>query len=203
MVSSFLKLLEAKAGDGLDEDARNYLNFASENAERMKRMIHALVELSRVNRDEEASVPVDMNDIMQDFSQMYGEALKSVGGRMTWETNHEVFAAPGMVVKLIQKLVNNALENPFPGRPLELKIHSRELDNGFIEIAVEDNGKGIRESYQARVFEVFKQVGNACDKVGAGLTIAKAIVEKYGGEIRLGSIEGEGTRVCFSLPMAR
>lgn len=202
MVSSFLKLLEAKAGDGLDDDARNYLNFASENAERMKRMIHALVELSRVNRDQEDCVAVDMNDVMQDFSQMYSEALKAIGGRMTWDVNHAVFAAPGLVVKLIQKLVNNALENVLPGRPLELQIHSHDLGNGFVEIAVEDNGKGIRKSYQARVFEVFKQVGNSSDKVGAGLTIAKAIVEKYGGEISLNSIEGEGTRVCFSMPKA-
>jgi signal transduction histidine kinase len=76
-----------------------------------------------------------------------------------------------------------------------------------IKITVKDNGIGIREEDQNRVFAEFEQVENSYEKThegtGLGLPLAKKLVELHGGEIFLISKFGEGTEVFFSLPLYR
>lgn len=200
MVTSFLKLLEQKIGDQLDADARNYLDFTTENADRMKLMIHALVDLSRVGRDCEPEASIKLEEVFDDLSQMYAEELTATKGNMTFKVEHSVKASHGLLVKLIQILIENSLENASKERALYIEVNSKMVADNMIELSFSDNGVGIKSSYQSRVFDVFQRVGHKPGKIGAGLAIAKAIVEKFGGEISLESTEGCGTTVSIRLP---
>ncbi len=72
----------------------------------------------------------------------------------------------------------------------------------MVEIAVEDQGEGIPLALQQRVFEPFfttKQPGHG---TGLGLPLVHTIIEDHGGQLRLFSEPGLGTRVVISLPQA-
>lgn len=200
MVSSFLKLLEAKAGDRLDDDSRQYLQFSVENAERMKRMIHALVDLSRVNRDNEAAATVDLREIAQEIISM----MSGLGndGRAELIAPHPipVIMAPGQAVQLMRILFQNAFDNRPENGFLRLHLTAQVHTDTTVEIALEDNGMGIPEGFIHAAFELFRKKDRSSANIGAGLTIARAIVERYGGQITLNNSKTNGTIVSFRLP---
>ena len=200
MVSSFLKLFEAKAGDTVSDEAKEYLNYCLENADRIKRMMAALVDLSRVNRSQEEIVPVDLNGVLNDLFSMYSNEIRLNEGVVEYDELPAVMMAPGQAVQLFKALVQNCFDYRAE-RPLRIEV--RTLVKGdFCEITVKDNGKGINPLYLDKLFEMFKRFGHGNDHTGAGLTLAREIVKRYGGTISLDSKEGEWTAVKFTLPKA-
>jgi light-regulated signal transduction histidine kinase (bacteriophytochrome) len=199
MVTSFLRLLEAKAGDTLDEEAKRYLDMSMENADRMKQMIYALVDLSRVGRDEEPPVSIDLNTIINELRFVY--TAQGVPITLEADCAHAVCMSPTLAVRLLRILVENAVENRKP-ESLHVKITTAAESGGMLSVSVADDGKGMQPVYQDKVFDMFKRVGSAPGKIGAGLALARAIVQKYGGSIELKSQEGSGTIVSFTVPMA-
>ena len=101
------------------------------------------------------------------------------------------------LLQLFQNLIENA-------------IKYNDKKNGFLEIGCEDigshwkfyikdNGQGIEEKYFDKIFETFQKLENTVESTGIGLSIAKKIVEIYGGEIWLNSKINEGTTFYFTL----
>ena len=70
------------------------------------------------------------------------------------------------------------------------------------QFSITDNGPGIEEKYHQKVFELFQTLStkDEFDTTGMGLSIAKKIVESYGGNIWIDSVVGEGTTVFFTQP---
>lgn len=200
MVTSFLRLLEVKAGDNLDEESKRYLDLSMENADRMKQMIYALVDLSRVGRDQEAPVSINLEGIINELRCVYS----TQGVPITLDANcaHAVAMSPVLAVRLMRIVVENAVENRKP-EALHVKVATQLDADGMVRVSITDDGKGMQAVYQDKVFDMFKRVGSASGKIGAGLAVARAIVQKYGGNIELKSQEGQGTIVSFTIPMAK
>jgi two-component system phosphate regulon sensor histidine kinase PhoR len=85
-------------------------------------------------------------------------------------------------------------------------VDGRLLESGLIEISVVDDGPGIPAGSQERIFERFYRVDKARSReqggTGLGLAIVKHVVQAHGGEVRLESAPGQGSRFAFSLPAA-
>ncbi len=125
MVNSFLKLLDGKAGDKLDEDARKYLDFSIENASRMKGMIYSLVELSRINRSSETESEIDLNEVIQDLLGMFQTNIKSSNAIVNSTELPQVKMIASQAIDLFKILIQNAFDNIGPD-PLELSISSKK-----------------------------------------------------------------------------
>lgn len=199
MISSFLKLLEVKAGNDIAPEAKEFLDYSLMNAEKMKKMIYALVDLSRIGRSSEQAGPVQLTEILGDLEKMYGVDLQRESGTVSYDALPEVWMQPSHVIQLFKVLFQNALDN-VSTRPLAISITAKPKGE-FVEIAFKDNGVGMKSVYFDKVFELFKKVDQGSDKIGAGLAIAREIVRRNGGEISLSSEEGEGTELLFTLPM--
>lgn len=200
MVTSFLKLLESKAGDQLDGDAKRYLQYSVENADRMKHMIHALVDLSRVSRDTEAAQHVNLQEIAGELNCMMSSTARGRGAQLSAPDPIAVFMAPGQAIQLLSVLFQNAFDNQLDGQPLELKLTQRPADEKMVDIELEDNGAGMPEEFTKVAFDLFRKKERSTPNVGAGLAIARAIVGRYGGEIALNRSKTNGTVVSFRLP---
>jgi len=101
---------------------------------------------------------------------------------------------------VLQQVIRNALES-LQGRPEPyLSIQSR-LHAEWIEFEIEDNGEGIPEEYQSRVFEPLLSLHDEVDRLGLGLSLCKTIMDLHHGEIRLESKSQVGTRVLLRWPL--
>jgi len=107
--------------------------------------------------------------------------------------------------QILLNLLSNAVKfTPRDGR-VSVGVHPQP--DGALAIMVADDGMGIAESDQGRVFENFGQgrhdVTTAEKGTGLGLPIVKGLVEAHGGRVTLQSAAGEGTRVTIYMPASR
>lgn len=105
--------------------------------------------------------------------------------------------------RIVENLVTNAIKYRAPERALALAITAARADDA-VELAVADNGVGMDAAAVAHAFDPFYRV-EATGGVpghGLGLSIVKRTVDALGGECRIASTRGEGTRVTVRLPAA-
>lgn len=105
--------------------------------------------------------------------------------------------------QVLANLVGNASKYAPEGSTITVASENRE---GFVRVAVTDQGPGIPEDEQARLFQRFfrsREVRDQAGGLGLGLSICRAIVRAQGGEIGIQSAPGRGTSVHFTLPKAR
>jgi two-component system phosphate regulon sensor histidine kinase PhoR len=106
----------------------------------------------------------------------------------------------------IEQVVVNLLHNAIKFTPPDGRIHVSAIREGdFIVFGVEDSGAGIASQDLPRIFERFYKAdrARAGSGTGLGLSIARHIVEAHGGRIWVESVQGEGSRFFFALPLAR
>ena len=115
----------------------------------------------------------------------------------------QVFGDADLLATAIRNLLGNALHYSESGTRVAVSVRSEE---GLVEIAVTDQGHGIHESEQARIFERFYRVDAARSRdtggTGLGLAIVKHICANHGGEVTVWSEEGHGSTFTMRLPAA-
>ncbi len=108
-----------------------------------------------------------------------------------------------MIEQLLFNLVDNAQKYTPAGSPIEI---AAAVQRGEITVSVRDHGPGLPAGEEDRMFDKFQrgQMEAAQSGFGLGLSIAKAIVEAHGGEIRARTYsadQGGGAEFRFSLPL--
>ncbi|SFC91720.1 ATP-binding protein [Clostridium uliginosum] len=106
----------------------------------------------------------------------------------------------------LKQILYNLLSNAIKFTPKNGKVVVELIKNGdYMQITVEDNGIGIKEEDQKRIFNEFEQVDNSYERqyegTGLGLPLTKKLVEMHGGEIFLVSQINNGTKVIITLPI--
>ena len=105
------------------------------------------------------------------------------------------------MAQLLENLLSNAVK--YSPEKVDIDI-TGEIKGECYHVIIEDKGIGMTPDQLKRIYEKFYRVdtsNTAITGTGLGLSIAKAIVEAHGGEIRIESELGKGTRVSFSIPI--
>lgn len=114
-----------------------------------------------------------------------------------------VRADKAKVRQVLLNLISNAIKFTADGGQLKIKAAWR---NDWCQVSVSDNGIGINQEDQERMFEPFCQLDNSLTReksgTGLGLTIARQIIERHGGQIWVESDYGKGSRFTFTLPLS-
>lgn len=200
MVSSYLQLLERRYADRLDQDAKDFIDFAVDGARRMRQLINDLLTYSRVGTRAKQFAPTDCNEIVTQTVNNLTVAIQETDAHITCDDLPTVVADETQILQLFQNLVGNAIK--FHGdRPPRIHIGVEERDGVWV-FSVQDNGIGIRPRDSERIFRIFQRLHGReeYEGTGIGLAVCKKIVERHGGWIWVESEPGQGSTFTFTLP---
>lgn len=198
-------ILDQTAGV-INDNQKEFLSLAKDNVERLTRLINDLLDLSKIEAGK-----MELKKARTDLKALTRDAVTAFSG---WFREKGITArldVPNTPLDLevdadkITQVLNNLLSNALKFTPTKGEIRiTLKADAGPIEVSVTDTGVGIAPKDLQRIFNKFEQV-SANHQVGAsgtglGLPLAKEIVEKHGGSMRVTSEIGKGSAFIFTLP---
>lgn len=191
-VSSFTSLLKRRYSDELDDTANQYIDFAVAGAARMSTLIDGLLTYSRVGTGSGDFKPVDVNEIVDETIAMLNTPLAESGGRVTRDNLPVLRADAIQLSQVFRNLVGNGLKFRKDDAP-HVHVSAERIETGWA-VQVRDNGIGIDEKYQERVFDIFQRLHKQSEYegTGIGLAVARKIARRHGGDVTLQSKAGEG-----------
>ncbi|WP_226023198.1 sensor histidine kinase [Halomicrobium salinisoli] len=200
MISTYLQLIERRYEDELDEEGREFLEFAVDGADRMRSMVDGLLEYSRVETAADPLEPVELAAVLDDAREDLQMTIEASDATITADSLPRVEGDAHQLRQVFQNLLENAIEYSGDDPP---DVHvSAERDGARWAVTVRDEGIGIDPGDQERVFDVFERAHGRDEGAGTGIGLAlcQRIVERHGGEMWLDSEPGRGTAVSFTLP---
>ncbi|MDO4286480.1 MAG: ATP-binding protein [Eubacteriales bacterium] len=187
------------------EDIRTFSGSIHKEALRLIALIEDIIRLSRIEEEPmqgDILEPVDLNDLCEAVVESLQPVAHKV--KVTLQLDGSAPAIPGedaMLSEMVYNLCENAIKYNRPGGTVWISLADMESE---IRLTVKDNGIGIPEESQPRVFERFYRVDKSRSKqiggTGLGLSIVKHVVEFHGGRVELDSNLGAGTEIRVFLP---
>jgi len=200
-VSGFLALLQKDVARGNLEQIQSDIMHITDATKKMRQLLDELLALSRIGRMINPPEPAPMVALTRDAVDMLAGQLELQGIQVKIAENLPVVYGDRVRLRqVLQNLISNAVKfmGDQPNPYIEMGV--REGDNGPI-LYVRDNGIGIDPRYHQKIFGLFEKLDPATEGCGAGLAIAKRIVEAHGGRIWVESEgQGLGSTFCFTLP---
>ncbi len=187
------------------EMANSFLESANSELDRLAKLVSELLELSRIESGEMSFQfrQQDINAIMQKAADRFRLQLDKVGLELEIDvpSSLPVIADAERIEEVMTNLLTNSLNfTPAPGK---ITIKARR-DDAFIAISVTDTGEGIPPSDLPHIFERFYKTDKSRGSQGSGLglSICKHIIQAHGGKMWAESVEGKGSTLSFTLPLA-
>jgi PAS domain S-box-containing protein len=178
----------------LDNSEKTMVEMVIMSINRLKRTISDLTTITKAQKDVEKDqerinlkevledVKADLNVLIRESNPEFVEHLKVPFINYSKKDVRSIF----------YNLLSNAMKYRNPERKLRIEI-TTENENNFTLLSVKDNGLGIKEEYQKKLFVMFKRIHTHVEGSGIGLYILKRILENKGGKVEVESTEGKGT----------
>lgn len=200
-VSIYAQLLAKRYQGQLAGDADQFIKFIVEGSERMEKLIHDLLDFSRVDaRGTDFFTRTDCDAALDDALRNLHSLIEDTAAEITWGALPLVTGDPVQLTRLFQNLLVNSMKYRTQDAP---HIHiAAQSHHGEWLFSVRDNGIGIEPQYAEKIFGIFKclQPRDQRSGSGMGLAICRKIVSRHGGRIWVESALGKGTTVYFTLP---
>ena len=187
------------------EVATRFLQTIERNVERLKLLIEDLLTISEIESGrvmlnlQPVPVRASVEKVFDDFR------TRAAARAVTLVDESEELTARAdqrRLEQVLTNLVDNAVK--YGGNEGRVVVGAR-LNDGLVEMSVQDNGPGLPAESLERVFERFYRVDKARSRdqggTGLGLSIVKHIVQSHGGRVWVESEPGKGAKFCFTLPL--
>lgn len=198
--------------DGMVDDPamqKQFLGIIDTEADRMNRLVKELLQLSRMENQQEQWSMKELNIIPLLQNAVTKVELTAAAKKQQLnilfksDERLPVVVDRDKIEQVVLNILSNSIKYTQEGGRIDVDALRREKT---VYIIVSDNGIGIPEEELGRVFERFFRVDKARSRAmggtGLGLSISKQIVDEHGGNIEIESKEGRGTKVTISLPLA-
>ena len=185
---------------------RESVEVAHRGAQRMVKLVNALLDFSRIEAGEQLGAfrPTDLARLTRDVAAMFESTAVRAGLRFTVDCpslRAPVFVDPEAWERIVSNLVSNALKYTLSGG---IEIRLRE-DQAYASMTVQDTGIGIASSDLDLVFSRFHRIVNArartAEGAGIGLALVRELVHMHGGSIEAHSQPERGTRMIVRIPL--
>jgi len=200
---------EMMSGNTEDPKHQRYLKIIQGESTRLARLIDQVLAFSRIERGvmdyrpTTANVNAAITDVLEIMSYQFQMAKADVSSdldKSTPEITIDVDALKNAVMNLLSNAVKYANGTPW------IRV-STVWKGASVEISIEDHGIGIPEEHIARLHEPYMRVDQTGSTgvagTGIGLATVRHFLDGHGGQLRIKSVEGEGTVVTMVLPIAQ
>jgi chemotaxis family two-component system sensor kinase Cph1 len=201
-VANYVQLLEMRYDSALDQDAKDFINFAVDGVSLMQTLIDDVLAYSKVDLQ---AIECELTEV----DKAVNRAIGNLRGRIS-ETNAEITIAemPTVVadgtqlMQLFQNLIGNAIKFKKPNLSPQIHISVTRQEEHWL-FSVRDNGIGIDPQFAERIFVIFQRLHTRDEYHGSGmgLAICKKIVECHRGQIWVESELGQGATFYFTIPV--
>jgi len=188
-------------------DEHELLSLANEEADRLNRLVVEVLEMSRIEAGKlhPDRVPHSIGEMVAAALEELETVLKDRDVRLEVPSDLPLADVDSdFVQQVFKQLLDNAARYSQVGSPIA--ISAQLASEKMIMVRVADQGKGISEVEQSKVFDKFFRGHDSRYEIpgtGLGLSIAKGIVEAHGGRIWVASEPGVGSVFSFTLPVSR
>ena len=187
-----------------EETRREFLTITQEETEKLEELVETLLDTSRIHTGTFA--------ISKDEVDLESLLLRVIERAKARTERHTILSPKKILLPVVQadarrleQVFDNLLDNALKYSRGGTVTIDAQIQDGKVHFAVSDEGDGIPDEEQARVFDAFyRGHGIATAKTkgsGLGLTICRGIVEAHGGHIWVESLPGKGSIFSFTLPL--
>ncbi|MBN2378276.1 PAS domain-containing protein [candidate division WOR-3 bacterium] len=201
-----LGVLEENVSSKLGTKDKELLGASLSEAERLRSLVNDLLDLSRIEsgKMEMRFEPVEVSSLARKAIAMLEGQAEEKGIELREELDENLLyvkADADKIIWVLTNLIGNALRYTDSGG--HVLIQGKKLKD-FVHVTVADDGVGIPEEYQSRIFDKFVQVddGRKTGGTGLGLPLCREIVRAHGGTIWVKSTPGQGSSFTFTLKVA-
>lgn len=196
-IRSLAQVLKA---EWTEKNLNDDLGHIENAARRCQNIIRHLLEFTKEGDGQ--AVPVRLDEIVEMTLPLLKTSLRRHRQEMLLSAGKaKILADPHLMQQVVFNLVNNACQAmKDPGR---IGVLTKTVEDGgrrWVELRVIDDGPGIPPEIRERLFEPFVTTKKEGEGTGLGLSTSKAIVEKFGGVIRLEKDSGRGTEFVLRFP---
>jgi len=198
-ILNFVKLFKRKKQDRLDQEEQMFLKFIEEASIRLNNLIEALLEHSVLGQQERFE-SFESDDLVSEVISDLNYLVEKSGTVISVGKLPQIHANRQEIGTVFQNLISNAIKFKKTASVPEIEIKS-EPDPKFWKFVVKDNGIGIDQEIQGKIFQIFQKghVNKNIKGTGIGLANCKKIVKLHDGNIWVDSTPNEGSTFYFTI----
>jgi PAS domain S-box-containing protein len=199
-IEGFTDIILTDFGGQLPAEVMELLQNVAQSALRMNRLVQDLLDYGRLGRIEIEATPVSIAAAVKAANGQMDEGLRDKI-KTSIDPSLKVSANMATLTQVLLNLINNGLKFYPPEQTPHVAVTARR-DGGNVVIEVCDEGIGIAQQHQERIFQVFERLHSmeAYPGTGIGLAIVKRGIHRLGGKVWVESAPGKGSRFYISLP---
>jgi PAS domain S-box-containing protein len=199
-IGGFSSLLEKDIARGDHASIADSLGEIKKAVALMQAHIHDLLLLSRTGRVSAERTDVPLNALLAEVTGQLGQRITDEGAQLIIAPDLPVIRADHSgIVRVYTNLIDNALKYRRPDIAPIIEVGWQQQDHE-LRLYVRDNGQGIKQEYQQRVFGLFQRIDSKIEGTGVGLAISKRVIEVHGGRMWVESLPGKGSTFWIGLP---
>ncbi|MFT7451291.1 MAG: signal transduction histidine kinase, partial [Patescibacteria group bacterium] len=202
-IKMYTSLLEKNLDHCLSETDREYMGCVQNGTDRMHNLLVDLLEYSKIDDEESVRRKVILDDVILIVKNQLNATIIESNAQLEVTNNLQgIMANHSLISMLFQNLINNAIKFRKPGQNPHIKISSEIDSNENLIIHIQDNGIGIPEEFQHKIFDIFTKFHTTSkfEGSGIGLSTCKKVIEGMNGKIWLNSKKGVGTTFHLLFP---
>jgi PAS domain S-box-containing protein len=210
----FSNMLSMAYVEPANEDIKIYLQKISSSAIRMRKMVDAILQYSRLSTNQESPEKIELSEVIKEIEDDYEILIQEKQVQLIIGSLPVIEGNRSQIKQVFQNLISNSIKFSSLDKPAIIRIFAGKVPGNFPQnihdgrpmhcVTVEDNGIGFDMLYQDKIFSLFERLNakESYEGSGIGLSITRKIVEKHSGLIFAESKPGCGSRFSILLPIA-